>query len=83
MGKSYKEKAFAIGGAVVGLMMGGSAFAATQSSLGHSGKYFQFNELSSGYQVTSNKDDKEDSCGEGACGEGSCGSKDDKKKETK
>jgi uncharacterized low-complexity protein len=65
--KSNKEKTLAVGGAIVGLLMGSTAFGATSALDTESGKHFQFNELSSGYQLAGN--DAEKKCGEGSCGD--------------
>ncbi len=90
MAKSTKETGLIIGGAVIGLLMSGTASAATSASTAN-GKYFQLNDVQSGYHFslsgTDDKDKKdkegncgEGSCGEGSCGEGSCGDKKDKEK---
>lgn len=94
MAKSMKETGLVIGGALLGLLMSGTASAATSASTAE-GKYFQLNDVNSAFHFaheeggdtapTDDKDKdkdkkgKEGSCSEDGCGEGACGGKKDKK----
>lgn len=46
---SGMEKGLALSGAILGLLMGGSALASSGATPGH--EYFQFKDLKSGYQL--------------------------------
>lgn len=50
MAKSNKDKGLVIGGAVIGLLMGGTAIGATGTAT-DTGEFFKFNEVRSSYQL--------------------------------
>lgn len=68
-----KDKALAISGAVIGLLMGSSAIAMPVKSAENSSKHFQFKQLDSGYQLADHHEGK-------SCGDKECGDKDGEKK---
>lgn len=55
MAKSNKEKGLVIGGAIVGLLMGGTAIGATGTVTG-TGEFFKFNEVNARYQLAAEQE---------------------------
>jgi hypothetical protein len=82
MAKSNKEKSLALGGALVGLLISGTAFGVTGNTTSDNGQFFKFNELKSGYQLAAAAEEEKE--GEKHCagtddkGEKHCGEKEGK-----
>jgi len=74
MAKSNKEKGLVLGGALLGLLLGGSAMGVTGDVTTDAGKYFKFNELKSGYQLAAAEEEGEE-------GEDEEGTEEEKEKE--
>ena len=51
MAKSNKDEGLVIGGAVIGLLMGGTALGATGTMSGDTGEFFKYNEVKSGFHL--------------------------------
>ena len=70
MAKLNNQKGLIIGGAIVGLLMGGTALGAMSSTSDEGNAFFKFNELPLN---AAGEKSEEDEKGEKACGEASCG----------
>jgi len=85
MSISNKDKGLVIGGAVIGLLMGGTAMGATGASSGDTGEFFKYNDVKTSYTLAAaGEEDGEKKCGEKddkKCGEedSKCGEKDGEK----
>ena len=74
MAKLTKEKGLIIGGAIVGLLMGGTAMGAPQSTSDQGNAFFKFSEVQSVNPLAAaGEEGDKDGKGDKACGEGSCG----------
>ena len=91
MSMSTKDKGLVIGGAVLGLLMGGTAIGATGASPDDTGEFFKYSDVKTSYTLAASGEeddgkkcgDKDSKCGEkdSKCGEkdSKCGEKDDDK----
>jgi len=59
MAKSKKEKGLVIGGAIVGLLIGGSALGATHTTADQGNEFFKYKEFKAAYQLAA-ADEKEE-----------------------